>query len=213
MGALSLTDADRTVLARGRFGRRMGFGARPAVVAIDCQRYMVGAARRRRRPLSLVLRRDRVGPRSTASPLYSAGRPRAAARRCSSPAFALDPPAPTLASMRASAISCDRPDWCLEGTEGARIAAGSRALVRRYRVRKKKPSAFHGTPLLGYLIDRGSRHARSLSAGRRAIACARPYSTPHPTISAPSFPATPCSTACRSRMRSVCSTWTGSSPT
>src|SRR5579862_9259732 len=37
-----LTDADRAVLARGRFGQRMGFGARPAVVAIDCQRYMVG---------------------------------------------------------------------------------------------------------------------------------------------------------------------------
>jgi maleamate amidohydrolase len=37
-----LTDADRAVLARGKFGTRMGFGARPAVVVIDAQRYMVG---------------------------------------------------------------------------------------------------------------------------------------------------------------------------
>lgn len=39
-----LDEADRAVLARGRFGTRMGFGARPAVVVIDAQRYMVGEA-------------------------------------------------------------------------------------------------------------------------------------------------------------------------
>ena len=37
-----LDDADRAVLARGKFAQRMGFGERPAIVAIDCQRYMVG---------------------------------------------------------------------------------------------------------------------------------------------------------------------------
>ncbi|MCC7273182.1 MAG: hydrolase, partial [Alphaproteobacteria bacterium] len=37
-----LSEDDRAVIARARFGRRMGFGRRPAVVAIDCQRYMVG---------------------------------------------------------------------------------------------------------------------------------------------------------------------------
>ena len=37
-----LGEHDRAVLARGRFAQRMGFGARPAVIAIDCQRYMVG---------------------------------------------------------------------------------------------------------------------------------------------------------------------------
>ena len=37
-----LGEHDRAVLARGRFAQRMGFGARPAIVAIDCQRYMVG---------------------------------------------------------------------------------------------------------------------------------------------------------------------------
>ena len=38
-----LTEEDRAVLARGKFGRRMGFGQQPAVLVIDAQRYMVGA--------------------------------------------------------------------------------------------------------------------------------------------------------------------------
>ena len=33
---------DRAIIARAQFGRRMGFGLRPALLAIDCQRYMVG---------------------------------------------------------------------------------------------------------------------------------------------------------------------------
>ena len=33
---------DRAVIARAQFGQRMGFGSRPALLAIDCQRYMVG---------------------------------------------------------------------------------------------------------------------------------------------------------------------------
>ena len=37
-----LTDEDRAILAKGRFGRRMGFGQRCAVLIIDAQRYMVG---------------------------------------------------------------------------------------------------------------------------------------------------------------------------
>src|SRR6185369_13575410 len=37
-----LTEADRAVLARGRFAQRMGFGDKSAIVVIDAQRYMVG---------------------------------------------------------------------------------------------------------------------------------------------------------------------------
>src|SRR5690606_12307797 len=39
-----LTEEDRAILAKGRFGRRMGFGRRSAVLVIDAQRYMVGEA-------------------------------------------------------------------------------------------------------------------------------------------------------------------------
>ena len=48
----------------------------------------------------------------------------------------------------------DSEHWCLAGTRGAELvpqlqpAAGDIVFV------KKKPSGFHGTPLLGYLVDR-----------------------------------------------------------
>ena len=35
-------DAERATVARARVSGRMGFGARPALIVIDCQRYMVG---------------------------------------------------------------------------------------------------------------------------------------------------------------------------
>ena len=57
----------RTPTARcspvGVSAQRMGFGDRPAVVAIDCQRYMVGERGVRDEPLPLVLRRRRLGGR------------------------------------------------------------------------------------------------------------------------------------------------------
>ena len=37
-----LTDEDRALVSRARFGRRSGLGSRPAVVVIDAQNYMVG---------------------------------------------------------------------------------------------------------------------------------------------------------------------------
>jgi nicotinamidase-related amidase len=48
-----------------------------------------------------------------------------------------------------------RPDWCLEGTEGAELLPEVGPKPGDIVFVKKKPSGFHGTPLLGYLIDRG----------------------------------------------------------
>ena len=45
--------------------------------------------------------------------------------------------------------------WCLEGTLGSEIVAEISPQPGDYVYVKKKPSAFHGTPLLGMLIDRG----------------------------------------------------------
>ena len=44
-----LSEQDRAVLARGKFGRRMGFGNKPAVIVIDAQKYMVGEVGSRHR--------------------------------------------------------------------------------------------------------------------------------------------------------------------
>jgi maleamate amidohydrolase len=148
-----LTDADRAVIARGRFGQRMGFGVKPAVVAIDCQRYMVGE-----RGVS-----DQRYPSSCGEVGWAAvdriADILAAARAVGAPVFltrfALDARGVDVGVYARKRAFLQRPDWCLEGSEGAELLpevgpkAGDIVFV------KKKPSAFHGTPLLSYLIDRG----------------------------------------------------------
>ncbi|MFY1638223.1 isochorismatase family protein [Solwaraspora sp. WMMB335] len=147
-----VTDIDRQTMRRSAFGRRVGIGARPAVLVIDAQNYMVGPP-----------------PGSTHE--YPSA--------CPSAAAAL----PTLRSLLDHARSAGVPviytrwtvaadgsdigvygrkrdlltteGWALEGSEGAHIheavAPGSGDVV----MVKKKPSGFHGTPLLGLLVDRG----------------------------------------------------------
>ncbi len=147
-----LDDVDRAVLARGRFAQRMGFGRRPAIVAIDCQRYMVGerGVRNERFPSSCGeigwAAVDRI------SEILDA------ARKAKVPVFltrfALDPTGVDIGVYGRKRAFLERPDWCLEGTEGAELLpevgprAGDIVFV------KKKPSGFFGTPLLSYLVDR-----------------------------------------------------------
>jgi maleamate amidohydrolase len=45
--------------------------------------------------------------------------------------------------------------WCIEGTEGALVAPVVAPALNDIILVKKKPSGFHGTPMLGYLVDRG----------------------------------------------------------
>jgi nicotinamidase-related amidase len=45
--------------------------------------------------------------------------------------------------------------WCLAGSLGAELSPLLAPAARDLVFVKKKPSGFHGTPLLGYLIDRG----------------------------------------------------------
>ena len=148
-----LTDADRAVLARAGFGKRMGFGRRPAVVAIDCQRYMVGE-----RGVS-----DGRFPSSCGSVGWAAVDRAAAildaARAAAVPVFltrfALDPEGRDVGAYARKRTFLQRQDWCLEGTEGAELLPEVGPRPGDIVFVKKKPSAFHGTPLLGYLIDRG----------------------------------------------------------
>jgi maleamate amidohydrolase len=146
-----LTDEDRRVLARGRFGGRMGFGTRLAIVAIDCQRYMVGerGVDDERYPSSCGAAGWRAVDRIAA--ILDAAR--AAAVPVYLTRFALSPDGGDIGVYGRKRGFLDRPDWCLEGTPGAELLPevgpepGDTILV------KKKPSAFFGTPLTSYLID------------------------------------------------------------
>ena len=147
-----LSAADRAVLAKGRFARRMGFGRRPAVLVIDAQRYMVGEDGR-----------DADYPSSCGAigraALAEAARVVRAAQRagvfCVFTRFALDPGGNDIGVYGRKRDLLNSQNWCLEGTPGAELADGMIPGPGDVVLPKKKPSAFHGTPLLGLLVDRG----------------------------------------------------------
>ncbi len=69
--------------------------------------------------------------------------------------FALDPSGADIGVYARKRDFLQRPDWCLEGTEGAELLPEVGPEPGDIVFVKKKPSAFHGTPLLSYLIDSG----------------------------------------------------------
>jgi nicotinamidase-related amidase len=146
-----LSAADQAVLARGRFGRRMGFGQRPAIVVIDAQKYMVGQAGADEQWPSSCGEIGRQAVQQIArlvSAAQGAGVP------CFFSLFQLDPSGSDIGVYARKRDLLHSDHWCLAGTTGAELvpelqpAAGDIVFV------KKKPSGFHGTPLLGYLLDR-----------------------------------------------------------
>ncbi len=145
-------EADRQVVARARFGRRMGFGERPALVAIDCQRYMVG---------------ERGGtegqyPSSCGAAGWAAIdqilRLVQAARKGGVPVFfsrfTLDRTGSDIGVYGRKRDLLQSEHWCLEGTAGAELVPELGPEPGDIVFVKKKPSGFFGTPLLAYLIDR-----------------------------------------------------------
>ena len=148
-----LDEGDLFRLERARFGRRIGFGERAALLLIDVQNYMVGPP---------------------------PGSPHDYPSACGAAAeAALEALVPVLAAARAARLPVvytrnefrrDGADigvyrrkrdlltsegWCLQGSEGAQIHAAVAPVASDLVLAKHKPSAFHATPLIGLLIDRG----------------------------------------------------------
>jgi maleamate amidohydrolase len=147
-----LTDEDRAILAKGRFGRRMGFGRNCAVVVIDAQRYMVGEAGNDADWPSSCGEAGRAALRAVASLVGAA---QATGTPCFFTRFELDPSGADIGVYGRKRDLLQSPHWCLAGTRGAELADGLLPGTNDIVFVKKKPSAFHGTPLLGYLIERG----------------------------------------------------------
>ncbi len=149
-----LNATDRAVLAKGKFARRMGFGARPAIVAIDCQRYMVGergVTDANRYPSSC----GEVGWQAVdrIAEVLAAGR--TAGIPVFMTRFALDPSGNDIGVYGKKRDFMQRDDWCIEGTTGAELLPELGQAPDDIVFVKKKPSGFFGTPLLQMLIDRG----------------------------------------------------------
>lgn len=145
-------EADRAVMAKARFGRRMGFGRRPALVVIDCQRYMVGerGENESRYPSS-------CGAVGWAAVDCIAGLVKAA-RGGGVPVFftrfelARDGSDIGVYGRKRDLLQSEL--WCLEGSPGAALLPELGPEPGDFVFVKKKPSGFFGTPLLSYLVDR-----------------------------------------------------------
>jgi nicotinamidase-related amidase len=147
-----LSEQDHAVLKRGGFGQRMGFGKRPAVLVIDAQKYMVGdAADDASWPSSCA----EVG-RAAVSAI--AGVVKAAQENgvpCFFTRFEVMRDGSDIGGYRHKRGMLESDHWCLSGTVGAELVEQLTPAPGDIVFVKKKPSGFHGTPLLGYLIDRG----------------------------------------------------------
>jgi nicotinamidase-related amidase len=147
-----LTEQDRAVIARGRFGRRMGFGQHVAVVVIDAQKYMVGEAGNDAAWPSSC---GDIGRQALAEIARVVGAAQGAGIPCFFTLFEIDRSGSDMGVYRRKRDLLESDHWCLAGSTGAQLvpqlqpAAGDVVFV------KKKPSGFHGTPLLGYLVERG----------------------------------------------------------
>jgi nicotinamidase-related amidase len=146
-----LDEADRAVLARGRFGTRMGFGTRPAVVVIDAQRYMVGEEGKDAEWPSSCGDVGRAAARQIAWVVEAA---QASGVPCFFTRFELERDGSDIGVYGRKRALLDSPHWCLAGTRGAELLPELKPGPRDLVFVKKKPSGFHGTPLLVYLVDR-----------------------------------------------------------
>jgi nicotinamidase-related amidase len=129
----------------------MGFGANPAVIVIDAQRYMVGEAGRDAGwPSSCGdVGRAAVGQISAVvAAAQASGVP------CFFTRFELERDGSDIGVYGRKRALLDSQHWCLAGTLGAQLVPQLRPAAGDVVFIKKKPSGFHGTPLLGYLVDR-----------------------------------------------------------
>ena len=147
-----LSDEDRTTIERGRWAKRVGFGVRPAVILIDVQNYMVGE--RGRHDLAAY-------PYSCATGWAAVEKTRrivAAARAAAAPViytrFAIDRTVGDAGLFDAKIGAEAGENVYFEGTHGSVIVDAVAPESGDLVFTKKKPSSFHGTPLLPYLIDR-----------------------------------------------------------
>lgn len=148
-----LTEADRKMIGRGKWGQSIGPGSRPAVILIDVQNYMVGE---RGKP-------DGHYPLSCGEAGWKAidatKRIVAAARRIGAPIvytrFVLDPARGEGGAFTKKLGSASGDLAFLAGTHGAEIVPEVKPEAGDLVFDKKKMSSFFGTPLAAYLVDRG----------------------------------------------------------
>ena len=150
-----LSEEDRAVVSRGKWGQRAGFGTRPALIIVDAQNYMTGVKgasdNKEKFPLSCGQTGfdavDRIEELQKAC--RAAGVPVIQTR------FIVNPNVDDCGMFhRKVGVGIGKGDGLyFEGTYGAEIVDQLKPLPTELVFDKKKKSAFYGTPLLSILID------------------------------------------------------------
>ena len=147
-----LDEHDRALIEHARFGRRVGFGHRPALLVIDVQQYMVGppSGSQHEYPSACGEEAERALPliAALARAARAAGAPVIYTRN----EFARDGSDIGVYGRKRDLLETE--GWCLVGSEGAQIHPIVAPQEGDIVLPKRKPSAFFGTPLVGLLIDR-----------------------------------------------------------
>lgn len=149
-------ESERKIYDVGGWGKRMGFGEKPAVLIVDVNYDFVGD---KPEPIMQSIKRWRYscGEAGWAG-VYAIQRLLAAARPKGVPVFY------TTVEHRADSFDCGRDRdknfrtgdaTSLEGGKGPEIPREIAPVPADVVISKKKASAFFGTPLTGYLIDLG----------------------------------------------------------
>ena len=148
-----LSDEDRATIARGRWAQRIGPGGRPAVIVIDVQNYMAG-----REEGGAPDEYPYAAPHVAWPAIRHTQKILDAARGVGAPIiytrFAIDRDAGDAGLFEAKINAPDSENVYFEGTHGSEIVEAIRPEPSDLVITKKKPSSFHGTPLLPYLIER-----------------------------------------------------------
>jgi nicotinamidase-related amidase len=148
-----LSDSDRERMTVGRFARRSGYGERVAVLVIDAQNYMVGPVGDED-----IEYPSSCGPAGKLA-LDNIARLLDTARALGCPIFytryELARDGSDMGGYRRKRELLDAEGWVLEDSFGAQVADAVAPQPGDVVFVKKKPSGFNGTPLTGYLIDRG----------------------------------------------------------
>jgi maleamate amidohydrolase len=147
-----LSDRDRALVESAGFGRRVGFGSRPALLVIDVQNYMVGppAGSPHAYPSACGAQAERALP--ALATLISAARAHGAPVIYTRNEYRRD--GADMGVYRRKRGIPETEGWCLAGSEGVQIHAAVAPADGDVVLPKGKPSAFFGTPLLGLLVDR-----------------------------------------------------------
>ena len=131
-----LSAEDGAVVQRARFGRRMGFGTRPAVLVIDAQRYMVGVSPATTQPglRAAVPSDDRPSRRLTR---WSAAA-QAAQFPCFFTLFEVARDGSDMGVYRRKRDLMQNERWCLAGSLGAQMVPELVPADWRPRVREEE---------------------------------------------------------------------------